>query len=699
MRQMLNTFLCSQGHQWGASEQNQIILPSGTELTTMDEFSSIYIVYEIQDLLIVIFALIGLAGNAAVLWLLGIQGHKKAISVYILNLATSDFLFLCCLLIFFMWELIDNFDYEYYLYIHAVGMCFYTTSLSMLSAISIERCLVVLFPIWYRCHRPRHMSAVTCSLLWALSLLLTVLLHISDSFPLGFVQLGMGMRFFTASCLVILFVVLCGSSLLLLVRMLCGSTRLPLTRLYVTVGLAVLVFLLCSMPLCIVSVWGDMIQDKMGIFNFIALQKAAFLLSSINSSANPIIYFFVGSFRRKQHQGHQQWSLKLVLQKALEDVGEGEKSGERLRQKIQALRFYRPRTDSAHTKGFIRKPHYTKDLLEESIEGTSGEFVSMNPTIAAGSMEPTTMNTSSPAVPPTINDEVLIPEWLIFIIALIGLAGNAIVLWFLGFHIHRNATSVYILNLAAADFLFLCSFIIFYLGKLTGNISHMYYLYLHSVGLSSYITGLSMISAISSERCLSVLFPIWYRYHRPRHTSAVTCALLWTLSLLFIILIHTLCELPFDKKYDPCLIMHFITAAWLIFLFVVLSGSSLALLIRILCGSRRLLLTRLYITLGLTVLVFLLCGLPVGILWFTSKKIHFMISNDLWSIAFFLSSLNSSADPIIYFFVGSFRQKKHQQLQQKSLKLVLQKALEDVTEEQKNGESLPQQSVEMSESL
>ncbi|XP_013367200.1 PREDICTED: mas-related G-protein coupled receptor member X3-like [Chinchilla lanigera] len=136
--------------------------------------------------------------------------------------------------------------------------------------------------------------------------------------------------------------------------------------------------------------------------------------------------------------------------------------------------------------------------------------------------------------------------------------------------------------------------------------------------------------------------------------------------------------------------MHFTTAAWLIFLFVVLFGTSLTLLIKILCGSRRLLVSRLYVTLGLTVLVFLLCGLPVGILWYTSTQIRFMISNNLWSIAFFLSSVNSSANPIIYFFVGSFRQKKHPQLQQKSLKLVLQKALEDVTEEQKSGESLPQ---------
>ncbi|XP_057612659.1 mas-related G-protein coupled receptor member X2-like [Chionomys nivalis] len=38
---------------------------------------------------------------------------------------------------------------------------------------------------------------------------------------------------------------------------------------------------------------------------------------------------------------------------------------------------------------------------------------------------------------------------------LVGIAGYAIVLWLLGLHMHRNAFSVYILNLAVAEFLFL----------------------------------------------------------------------------------------------------------------------------------------------------------------------------------------------------------------------------------------------------
>ncbi|KFO37433.1 mas-related G-protein coupled receptor member X1 [Fukomys damarensis] len=278
--------------------------------------------------LTVICALAGLPGNVVVLWLLGFCVSRNPISVYILNLATSDFLYLCCLLVFYLWEFSDYFNIAYFKYIHAVGMLLYTTGLFMLSAISVERCLAVLYPIWYRCRRPGYMSAVICALLWAMSLLLTMLLHFSCSSFFSKDELCLIMHSVIGPCLIFVFVILCGSSLTLLVRMLCSSRRLQLTRLYVTLGLTVLVFLLCGLPVGIMQVLGAIRALEIHFSTFIRLERAAFLLSSINSSANPIIYFFVGSFRQKHQQYQQRRSLKLVLQKALEDVAEGEKSGE-----------------------------------------------------------------------------------------------------------------------------------------------------------------------------------------------------------------------------------------------------------------------------------------------------------------------------------------------------------------------------------
>ncbi|KAM5224484.1 mas-related G-protein coupled receptor member X2-like isoform 2-T2 [Hipposideros larvatus] len=314
--------------------------------------------------------------------------------------------------------------------------------------------------------------------------------------------------------------------------------------------------------------------------------------------------------------------------------------------------------------------------------------------------ELTTTNGSDQAAPQNVMMGTLISVSLIVIIGLVGLAGNAVVLWLLGFRMRRNAFSVYILNLAGADFLLLCSQILRSLDILSDNF--------HSISISiptlfitvftfAYITGLSLLSAISTERCLSVLWPIWYRCHRPRHMSAVMCALIWALSLLLSILEGKHCGFLFsDLNLVWCQIFDLITVGWLIFLFVLLSGSSLALVIRLLCGSQRVQLTRLYVTVLLTVLVCLLCGLPWGIHWFLLYWIESYLDEfffTLYLVAHILSCVNSCANPIIYFFIGSFKQRWRKRRQ--TLKLVLQRALQDFPEGDEHGGSLPQETLEM----
>ncbi|XP_053415852.1 mas-related G-protein coupled receptor member X2 [Nycticebus coucang] len=335
---------------------------------------------------------------------------------------------------------------------------------------------------------------------------------------------------------------------------------------------------------------------------------------------------------------------------------------------------------------------------EKRPRSTDGGFLSMNSTIPPVT-EIITKNGNEQHPLPTCGKEPLILSSLILAIALVGLAGNGVVLWLLGFCMRRNAFSVYILNLAAADFLFLSFLIVNCLGIVIGTLHSISVFIPNAIATVltfAYLAGLSILSAISTERCLSVLRPIWYRCRRPRHLSAITCALLWGLSLLLSILEGEYCGLLFRwGDYDWCRMFDFITAAWLIVLFVILSGSSLALLVRILCSSQRMPLTRLYVTIVFTVLAFLICGLPFGIYWFllTWKVDVFTCYLDLVLVV--LSCVNSSANPIIYFFVGSSRQRWWRQ-QRRTLKLVLQQALQD-TPEVDNGEgSFPRGSLEMS---
>ncbi|XP_006892124.1 PREDICTED: mas-related G-protein coupled receptor member X1-like [Elephantulus edwardii] len=299
-------------------------------------------------------------------------------------------------------------------------------------------------------------------------------------------------------------------------------------------------------------------------------------------------------------------------------------------------------------------------------------------------------------VTPVNGMEILILEPLILITAVGGLVGNAAVLWLLGFCLQRNPFSVYILNLAGADFLCLCSLIIHSLIKFSGfsyTTPYFIHYFLHVVILFSYIAGLSLLSAVSTKRCLSALYPIWYHCHQPKHLPAVICALIWSMSLFLSILEWNFCiSMIMHSKVNWCRNINFFLATWLIFLFVVLCGSSLALLVKMFCGSQKKKLTSFYVTIVLTVLIFLLCGLPFGIYYFllfwiprTSIKLHYP-----WFLL--LSCFNSSANPIIYFFVGFFRQRRLQP----TLKKVLQRALQDIPKMDEPGGNLPQESVERS---
>ncbi|XP_048217252.1 mas-related G-protein coupled receptor member A6-like [Perognathus longimembris pacificus] len=303
-------------------------------------------------------------------------------------------------------------------------------------------------------------------------------------------------------------------------------------------------------------------------------------------------------------------------------------------------------------------------------------------------MEPTTP-TLIPEITETSNDnhkgtcsmEMTMLRCLEVIIDMVRLAGNATVIWLLGFQVRRNAISVYILNLAVADFLYLCFQFIYTLDEYISYFPDSMEVSLHFViqfgFFYSYTADLSFLSVISLECCLSVLCPLWYRCHLPRHASSFLCVLVWALSVPFPCLLTHYCQDYYGDSYCP--LSRLFTAGYLLFLSVVLSGSSLALAARMFCGSGRMSLTRLYVTILLTVLVFIFCGLPYGINYFLIYEISIDVNDFICYLVrlfILLTSINSCAHPIIYFFVGSFQQRHRQ-----TLKPVLQRALQDTPED------------------
>ncbi|XP_015268682.1 PREDICTED: LOW QUALITY PROTEIN: mas-related G-protein coupled receptor member D-like [Gekko japonicus] len=181
-------------------------------------------------------------------------------------------------------------------------------SLYFLTAISLERCLSVLFPIWYRCHRPRRSSIVVSFLLWIIPGLLSGMLLAFDYYFLDEKYLKVLNAIFTVNLLVFT-PIMVASTLIMSIKIFCSSQKRQPPRLYITILVTLLFFIIFAVPLSVMHFIG-LNSDHLSYIQY----DTSFLFTSFNSSINPIIYYFVGR-DRKRNRG----SLKVVLKRAFRD--------------------------------------------------------------------------------------------------------------------------------------------------------------------------------------------------------------------------------------------------------------------------------------------------------------------------------------------------------------------------------------------
>ncbi|KAK2525160.1 hypothetical protein Q9233_008871 [Columba guinea] len=271
-------------------------------------------------------------------------------------------------------------------------------------------------------------------------------------------------------------------------------------------------------------------------------------------------------------------------------------------------------------------------------------------------------------------------------ISLCGLVGNMWVAWFLGFHMKKSSFTVYVLNLAIADFsllLFLLAILPLYVirelhcNSLWKLLIQIFFI-MSILFLFWYFASMYLLTAISIERCLSVLFPIWYRCHRPRHLSGIVCGVLWAVAGLLVSLLinYFLTSLATYLK-----LLRYISI-WNTLIFSLLPlFSNLFLLIKLRCGSERRRPGRLYVAILLSAIFLFLFGFPLSLVILLGSSYHVdLIYVDISSL---LASLNSSVNPFIYFLVGSWRQCRFQ----RSVKVAFRQVFEEkVTSEEENHE-------------
>lgn len=265
---------------------------------------------------------------------------------------------------------------------------------------------------------------------------------------------------------------------------------------------------------------------------------------------------------------------------------------------------------------------------------------------------------------------------------LCGTVGNGTVVWLLGFRLKRSPYSVYILNLAVADFIYIltdvCHVMAVYVIR-----SAFLLLFAIMISMLSHPVGLCLLMAISSERCVSVLWPIWYKCHRPAHLSTIVCAVIWALFIILTLLTFVCEYFKFDEWYTLWLSSNTLSLLTLAVLFV----SGLILVTWGRCCSRQRQPGKLYVTILLNVLAVLLLSVPRGV--FVVCNWQHLDYTEQFLIVDFLCTVNSAVNPLIYFFVG----RHGQQRGRKPLREVLQSALtdEEAGTEQRRGITVPGQ--------
>ncbi|XP_072509778.1 C3a anaphylatoxin chemotactic receptor [Notamacropus eugenii] len=124
---------------------------------------------------IVIFSLtflLGLPGNALVFWVTGLKMKRSVNTVWFLHLTVADLL--CCLSVPFSlihMVLQGHWPYGWLLckLIPSIIILNMFASVFLLTAISLDRCAVVLQPIWCQNHRTVRMALAFCAGIWVLA--------------------------------------------------------------------------------------------------------------------------------------------------------------------------------------------------------------------------------------------------------------------------------------------------------------------------------------------------------------------------------------------------------------------------------------------------------------------------------------------------------------------------------------------------
>ncbi|XP_075135026.1 chemerin-like receptor 1 [Leptodactylus fuscus] len=252
------------------------------------------------------------------------------------------------------------------------------------------------------------------------------------------------------------------------------------------------------------------------------------------------------------------------------------------------------------------------------------------------------------------------------IISVLGIIGNGLVIWIAGFRMKKTISAVWFLNLAIADFLCCASLPLRITGwadlfsySISSAISCLSNIILFNLNMT---TSVLLLTAMSIDRCVSVLWPFWAKVHRTRRLVRITAGGIWALGLLLTGLLFCLYIFWIHEYNEWCVIYsenyvnnikHSIHLIRLVIMFVIpfliILTSYVMIFFKLRASKRPRRSPRPYRIITAVILCFFLCWSPYYIwpltpMYYGDDFPFYMVN----TIIIILACLNSCINPIIY---------------------------------------------------
>ncbi|XP_050985830.1 C3a anaphylatoxin chemotactic receptor-like isoform X1 [Labeo rohita] len=271
-----------------------------------------------------------------------------------------------------------------------------------------------------------------------------------------------------------------------------------------------------------------------------------------------------------------------------------------------------------------------------------------------------------------------------FVVFALGIVGNGLVIYVTGYKMKTTVNSIWFLNLAIADFIFIL-IIILYIVTAFNKIwlfGDFMCKFVSFVTVLNMFASIFLLTAISLDRCLSTWVIVWAQNKRTLFKARIICTFMWFLSIG--------CSIPFVRcrsgQNNTCsyvcttdimkslFIYRFMVGFLIPFLIIASSYIAIGVRAKRLKRGKKLKPFRVIIS---VILAFFICWFPFHVQQLFSITAQenqwsdmYKVFNNIGPFVNCLVHLNSCLNPILYVFMCEEFKKKLKQ----SLLLVLETA-------------------------